>query len=66
MIETPTPESPAERGGTDAIPIVEAIGVSKRYRATVALSDARLRVLPASRMRWSGATAPASRLSSES
>ena len=27
-------------------PIVEAIGVSKRYGATVALSDARIRVLP--------------------
>ena len=40
------PERPAERGGADAIPIVEAIGVSKRYGATVALSDVRLRVLP--------------------
>jgi len=46
MIETPTPEAPAQRGGADAIPIVEAIGVSKRYGATVALSDARLRVFP--------------------
>jgi simple sugar transport system ATP-binding protein len=46
MIETPTPEAPAEHGGADAIPIVEAIGVSKRYGATVALSDARLRVFP--------------------
>ena len=46
MIETPTPEGPAEPGQADAIPIVEAIGVSKRYGATVALSDARLRVLP--------------------
>ena len=39
MIETPT-------SGADAVPIAEAIGVSKRYGATVALSDARLRVLP--------------------
>jgi simple sugar transport system ATP-binding protein len=46
MIETPTPEDPAESGGADAVPIAEAIGVSKRYRATVALSDASLRVLP--------------------
>src|SRR4051794_24544865 len=28
------------------VPIVEAIGVSKRYGATVALKDARIRVLP--------------------
>ena len=28
------------------LPIVEAIGVSKRYGATVALSDARIRVMP--------------------
>ena len=46
IIETPTPEGPAEAGHADAIPIVEAIGVSKRYGATVALSDARLRVFP--------------------
>ena len=44
-----------------ATPIVEAIGVSKRYGATVALSDARIRVLPGNRTRWSAATAPASR-----
>ena len=31
---------------TELTPIVEAIGVSKRYGATVALSDARIRVLP--------------------
>jgi simple sugar transport system ATP-binding protein len=30
----------------DATPIVEAIGVSKRYGATVALRDARIQVLP--------------------
>src|ERR1700722_18799064 len=42
MTETPTPAPE----GADAIPIVEAIGVSKRYGATVALSDARLRVFP--------------------
>jgi simple sugar transport system ATP-binding protein len=46
VIETPTPEALAEHGGADAIPIVEAIGVSKRYGATIALSDPRLRVLP--------------------
>jgi simple sugar transport system ATP-binding protein len=45
MIETPTPEAPAESGGAEA-PIAEAIGVSKRYGATIALSDAGLRVLP--------------------
>lgn len=28
------------------LPIVEAIGVSKRYGATLALSDARIRVMP--------------------
>jgi simple sugar transport system ATP-binding protein len=44
MIETPTPKAPAESGGAEA-PIAEAIGVSKRYGATIALSDARLRVL---------------------
>ena len=42
MTETPTPGPQ----GAEAVPIVEAIGVSKRYGATVALSDARLRVLP--------------------
>jgi simple sugar transport system ATP-binding protein len=46
MIETPMPEGHDEPGQADAIPIVEAIGVSKRYGATVALSDARLRVFP--------------------
>src|SRR5436309_9560434 len=46
MTETPAPEASAGHGGADAIPIVEATGVSKRYGATVALSDARLRVLP--------------------
>ncbi len=43
MIETP---GQGGFGETDAVPIVEATGVSKRYGATVALSDARLRVLP--------------------
>src|ERR1700750_765117 len=42
MTETPT----LAPDGADALPIAEAIGVSKRYGATVALSDARLRVLP--------------------
>ena len=46
MTEARTPEPPAEAGGGLAVPIVEAAGVSKRYGATVALSDARLRVLP--------------------
>src|SRR6202451_2181631 len=41
MLETP---EQAEFG--EAVPIVEATGVSKRYSATVALSDARLRVFP--------------------
>src|SRR5271154_1997541 len=41
MLETP---EQAEFG--EAVPIVKATGVSKRYGATVALSDARLRVLP--------------------
>src|ERR1700728_1807705 len=41
MLETP---EQAEFG--EAVPIVEATGVSKRYGATVALSDVRLRVLP--------------------
>src|SRR3954447_18964019 len=31
---------------SDDLPIVEAIGVSKRYGATLALSDVRLRVMP--------------------
>jgi simple sugar transport system ATP-binding protein len=46
MSETPTLEAPAEPEGARAVPIAEAIGVSKRYGATVALSDARLRVVP--------------------
>ena len=28
------------------LPIVEAIGISKRYGATLALSEARIRVMP--------------------
>jgi ABC-type sugar transport system ATPase subunit len=44
MIETPTPKAPARKWRAEA-PIAEAIGVSKRYGATIALSDARLRVL---------------------
>ena len=36
----------APQRAVDAPPIVEAIGVSKRYGATVALSDARIRVVP--------------------
>jgi simple sugar transport system ATP-binding protein len=43
MLETPRP---GELGEPNAVPIVEATGVSKRYGATIALSDARLRVLP--------------------
>ena len=31
---------------SDTLPIVEAIGVSKRYGATVALNDAHIRVMP--------------------
>ena len=46
----------------DQAPIVEAIGVSKRYGPTVALQRrAHPRRRRANRMRWSGATAPASR-----
>src|ERR1700683_1266480 len=41
MLETP---EQAEFG--ESVPSVEATGASKRYGATVALSDARLRVLP--------------------
>jgi simple sugar transport system ATP-binding protein len=42
MLETPPPP-----GSTaDAVPIAEAVGVSKRYGATVALSDVGLSVLP--------------------
>ena len=47
---------------SDQPPIVEAIGVSKRYGATVALNDAHIRVrAPANPTRWSAGTAPASR-----
>jgi simple sugar transport system ATP-binding protein len=42
MLETP-PE--AESGEAGPVPIAEAVGVSKRYGATVALSNARLSVL---------------------
>src|SRR5438477_10222180 len=31
---------------SEAVPIVEAIGVSKRYGATTALNDAHIKVLP--------------------
>jgi simple sugar transport system ATP-binding protein len=37
------PDNPHPPSG---LPIVEAIGASKRYGATVALSDARVRVMP--------------------
>jgi simple sugar transport system ATP-binding protein len=46
MLETPQRERPAEFGGAGTVPIAEAVGVSKRYGATVALSDVRLSVLP--------------------
>ena len=59
MLETPE----GETGAAAAVPIVEAAGVSKRYGATIALSDARLRVLPGESHALVGATAPASRLS---
>ncbi len=42
MLETPE----GDTGAAAAVPIVEAAGVSKRYGATVALSDAHLRVFP--------------------
>jgi simple sugar transport system ATP-binding protein len=45
MLETPPPEDPAESGEIGPVPIAEAVGVSKRYGATVALSDVRLSVL---------------------
>jgi simple sugar transport system ATP-binding protein len=41
MLETPPPPDST----ADAVPIAEAVGVSKRYGATVALSDASLIVL---------------------
>ena len=46
MTETPAPARKAGPEGADTAPIAEAIGVSKRYGATVALSDASLCVLP--------------------
>jgi simple sugar transport system ATP-binding protein len=46
MVETQPPEGPAGFAGARSVPIAEAVGVSKRYGATVALSDASLRVLP--------------------
>jgi len=42
MLETPPPPDST----ADAVPIAEAVGVSKRYGATVALSNAHIRVLP--------------------
>ncbi len=36
----------APQSGPEETPIIEAIGVSKRYGATVALKDAQIRVLP--------------------
>src|ERR1700744_3667489 len=59
MIETPTPDAFAEPGEADAVPIAEAIGVSKRYGATVALSDAGLRVPDSGEVRFHGRPAPA-------
>ena len=46
MAETPTPEARAVRRAARTTAIAEAIGVSKRYGATVALSDVSLRVMP--------------------
>src|SRR5689334_5195791 len=46
MVETTPPEGPAGAAGPQPVPIAEAVGVSKRYGATVALADASLRVLP--------------------
>ncbi len=43
-MSTPGGQDPSSPPGEP--PIVEAIGVSKRYGATLALSDARIRVLP--------------------
>ena len=43
------PSMPGGRGDPrppGGLPIVEAIGVSKRYGATVALNDAHIRVMP--------------------
>jgi simple sugar transport system ATP-binding protein len=45
LIETP-PEGLAGFAGAEPVPIADAVGVSKRYGATVALSDVSLRVLP--------------------
>ena len=61
MSELSTPGGRGDPSPPGGFPIVEAIGISKRYGATVALSDAHIRVMPGSRTRWSAATAPASR-----
>jgi simple sugar transport system ATP-binding protein len=46
MSETSTSGERANPRSPNDTPIVEAVGISKRYGATVALSDARLRVMP--------------------
>ncbi|HZP21660.1 MAG TPA: sugar ABC transporter ATP-binding protein [Bauldia sp.] len=45
MTDRSVADGRAERP-SEVVPIVEAIGVSKRYGATVALADARIRVMP--------------------
>ncbi len=45
MSRTPL-QGPVQSAESNAVPIAEALGVSKRYGATVALSDASLSVLP--------------------
>ena len=46
MSEASTESGRGEPRPADGPPIVEAIGISKRYGATVALKDARIRVMP--------------------
>ena len=46
MSELSTPGGRGDPSPPGGFPIVEAIGISKRYGATVALSDAHIRVMP--------------------
>ena len=46
MSELSMPGGRGDPGPPGGFPIVEAIGISKRYGATVALSDAHIRVMP--------------------